>query len=473
MNIFINSLWIFSIFSFLGWFFQFITRLIKHKKLSDPGFITLPFSISTGACSVLIYLAFSHTKNLFMVFFGAMISITVVKYIFSLLFEKIFNFKWKDYSKKKLNLNGYVTLFDAVCYGVAAVFMVGAAFTPIKTLAADMPRWVAILIPAIITGLIISDFIISIITVVHLRRNLKQMSNLADLLDDNNDGQSNEDILNDYEKRMVKNKLFRKRLVNAFPDMQSLNYEKQLEDIKEYFEIVREKNNEVYEKTYENEKDKPFAVGLTFTKLFWLFFTGCIAGTILETIWAFFTLGHFEIRVGMVWGPFIPVYGGGAVLITLCLYRLHKAPDLVIYLASAVIGATFEYFCSYFQEKLLGTVSWDYSDTPFNIDGRTNLMFGLIWGLLGLFWLRYAYPMFCRCVEKIPKKIGSPLTIVLVVFMAVNGIVSIAAVHRHTQRENGIKADNVVAQCIDNVFTDEYMDFIFPNMCKPEDWGRK
>jgi uncharacterized membrane protein len=407
-----------------------------------------------------------------MIFFGTAILLTALKFTFSLLFEKLFGFKWEDYSKKKFNLNGYVGLFDAIAYGALSLLMVLFAFNPIKALASAMPFWLSILIPAIITGLVISDFFITIITIIHLKRNLRQMSNISELLEDNTSNKSDDELRAVYEKRMVTNKMFRKRLVKAFPDMESVNYEKQLEELKIRFDVIRERNDEVYETKIEKNEEKPFSYGLSFTKLFWLFFVGSFAGTILETIWGFCTLGHFELRVGLVWGPFIPVYGGGAVLITLCLYKLHKASDLIVYLASAIIGATFEYFCSYFQEKLLGTVSWDYSDTPFNIDGRTNLMFALIWGLLGLFWLRYAYPTFSRWIEKIPKKIGNILTIILVIFMIVDSAFSLGAVYRQTQRHKGIEATNIVAETLDNWFNDNYMSFVFPHMSAPEDWGK-
>lgn len=94
--------------------------------------------------------------------------------------------------------------------------------------------------------------------------------------------------------------------------MESLNYEKQLSDLKKYFDIIREKNNETYERKIENDSEKPFAYGLCFSKLFWLFMIGSIFGTVLETIWVIVMDGHFEMRVGMVLGPFIPVYGGGS-----------------------------------------------------------------------------------------------------------------------------------------------------------------
>lgn len=226
----------------------------------------------------------------------------------------------------------------------------------------------------------------------------------------------------------------------------------------------------MYRNRTEIAEDIPFAYGLSFAKLFWLFLVGSFIGTILETIWALVTLGRFEMRVGMVWGPFIPVYGGGAVAITVCLYKLRKSNALIIYLASAVIGAAFEYLSSYITEVFFGVISWDYSNTLLNLDGRTNLMFAMIWGFLGLVWLRYVYPTFSRLIEKIPKKTGNYITALLVIFMIINSIMSVAAVHRMRQRAENKPATSKFTQWVDDTFGDDYMSFMFPNMAPPEEW---
>ena len=233
---------------------------------------------------------------------------------------------------------------------------------------------------------------------------------------------------------------------------------------KEYHKRLMKRNREVYEKSIENKEDRPFAYGLCFSKLFWLFFIGSLFGTILETFYALIFDGHFEIRTGMVIGPFIPVYGGGAVLITLCLYKLYKLNNFLIFLASAFIGAAFEYLCSYLQEMILGTISWDYSDTPFNIDGRTNLAYGIVWGILGLLWLRYIYPFISRMIEKIPKKYGRKLTITLFIIMTIGGILTSFAIARKSMREDNIPPKTVIGEFCDNVFNDDYMDIVFPHM---------
>lgn len=266
-----------------------------------------------------------------------------------------------------------------------------------------------------------------------------------------------------------------RRLMNAFPSLREKRVDRSLGKLREQLRLISEKSEEraaerqkrveeQYEEKIPEGAEKPFGCGLCFTKLFWLFMIGNVAGFLMETFWAFFIQRRVELRVGLVWGPFIPVYGFGAVIMTLLLYRFYKKRDLVTFAAAAVVGAAFEYFCSLFQELAFGTVSWEYSGTTANIGGRTNLMYALIWGVLGLLWVKDFYPRISKLIEKIPKKIGSPLTVILCVFMIADMFVSGTAVIRRGQRMKGIPANGGYEMWLDKHFDDKYLDFVYPNM---------
>ncbi len=266
-----------------------------------------------------------------------------------------------------------------------------------------------------------------------------------------------------------------RRLMNAFPSLREKRVDSSLGRLREQLKLISEKSEEraaerqkrveeQYEEKIPEGAEKPFGCGLCFTKLFWLFMIGNVAGFLMETFWAFFVQRRVELRVGLVWGPFIPVYGFGAVIMTLLLYRFYKKRDLVTFAAAAVVGAAFEYFCSLFQELAFGTVSWEYSGTTANIGGRTNLMYALIWGVLGLLWVKDFYPRISKLIEKIPKKIGSPLTVILCVFMIADMFVSGTAVIRRGQRMKGIPANGGYEMWLDKHFDDKYLDFVYPNM---------
>ena len=266
-----------------------------------------------------------------------------------------------------------------------------------------------------------------------------------------------------------------RRLMKAFPSLREKRVDSSLGRLREQLKLISEKSEEraaerqkrveeQYEEKIPEGAEKPFGCGLCFTKLFWLFMIGNVAGFLMETFWAFFIQRRVELRVGLVWGPFIPVYGLGAVIMTLLLYRFYKKRDLVTFAAAAVVGAAFEYFCSLFQELAFGTVSWEYSGTTANIGGRTNLMYALIWGVLGLLWVKDFYPRISKLIEKIPKKIGSPLTVILCVFMIADMFVSGTAVIRRGQRMKGIPANGGYEMWLDKHFDDKYLDFVYPNM---------
>ena len=253
----------------------------------------------------------------------------------------------------------------------------------------------------------------------------------------------------------------RRRLLRCFPDVRKSAYVKRISD---RIDNVKNINMNVYKEVHKNKAERNFAAGFCFTKLFYLFLTGCVLGTAFETIWCVATLGRFEMRVGMVYGPFIPVYGFGVCFLTIALYKLYKFNDAKVFVISGIIGAAFEYFCSWFQEKAFGTVSWDYSNSPFNIHGRTNLMYAIIWGGLGLLWVRFLYPLFSKLIEKIPEKFGYYITVILVVFMVFDIFISCAATYRWQQRKNGVPATNSFEIFLDKNLDDKYMEWVFPHM---------
>ena len=175
-------------------------------------------------------------------------------------------------------------------------------------------------------------------------------------------------------------------------------------------------------------------------------------------------VSRLELGLWLVLGPFILVYGFGAVAITLFLYKMYNQKDSLIFIASMVIGGGFEYLCSFLQQAVFGTVSWEYSDSPLNISGRTNLLYSFFWGVLGLLWVKDMYPVLSRAIQKIPKKIGKPLTIGVTIFMAVDILLSSGAVYRQSERINRIPATNPVQTFFDTWFPDEFLEIIYPHM---------
>lgn len=214
----------------------------------------------------------------------------------------------------------------------------------------------------------------------------------------------------------------------------------------------------------EKTGERSFAAGMNFYKLFWVFFIGCFLGVVVETAWCLITKHQFESRQGLIYGPFNLVYGFGTFLLTVCLSWLMKKGALWVLFGGMVIGDVFEYFCSFLQEAMFGTVSWQYDHLPMSINGRITLKYSIFWGLLALVWMKFLYPCLSRWVEKIPNHIGKSLTWILLIFMIFNTLISGMAVARMSQRHDGIPAQGKVAQFLDRHYPDDLMHAVYPNM---------
>ena len=199
-----------------------------------------------------------------------------------------------------------------------------------------------------------------------------------------------------------------------------------------------------------------------FLKLFWIFVFGCIMGYVMEVIFNFVRTGEFETRQGLIYGPFAPVYGIGTLVFYLILPKFKKMWQ--VFLVSGVLGGVTEYLCSYFQEKLFGTISWDYSNQFFNFNGRTSILYCLVWGALGVAFIKFVYPYFDKIFDKVLYKIGTKvITAFAVVFMIFNISISSLAAQREYERREHIEAGSRMDVFLDEHFPDEILDEVYRN----------
>ncbi|MBQ9414276.1 MAG: putative ABC transporter permease, partial [Clostridia bacterium] len=178
-------------------------------------------------------------------------------------------------------------------------------------------------------------------------------------------------------------------------------------------------------------------------KLFWIFVIASVLGVILEVAYGWVTHGQYESRSGLVYGPFNPVYGIGGVCMTCGLSRIAPKHAVISFAVAAVIGSAVEYACSLAQELAFGSVSWEYGDLPFNLNGRVSLLYACFWGILGCGWIYVGYPAVMRLIDRIPFTLGRMLAWILAVWLLADAAISIAAVYRMAERRYGVPATNV------------------------------
>ena len=225
-------------------------------------------------------------------------------------------------------------------------------------------------------------------------------------------------------------------------------------------------------------------IKLNYFNLFWVFFVCSVLGLILEEVWHMVVVdpGVYQDRAGMLFGPFSPIYGFGAVLMTMALNRFYKKNPLIIFLVSALIGGAFEVFVGWFMQTSFGVVSWSYSHIrlfgmpdPIAVltGGRTCTPFACMWGLGGLIWIKVLLPRLLQLINMIPWKRRYSATVILTAVMLIDGVMTLQSLDYWYQRVNGTVRNIPVAQFYDKHFDNEYMENRFQSMTmSPKDATR-
>lgn len=197
--------------------------------------------------------------------------------------------------------------------------------------------------------------------------------------------------------------------------------------------------------------------------IFWVFIIGSMIGYGVETIVAIIQKGHFASRQGLLYGPLIPVYGVGLVSYYLVISKIKDKSNLKIFIITMVLGGIVEYLFSFFQEKFFGTVSWDYSNLWFNLNGRTSLLHCLYWGTGGVLFVKYVYPFIEKLINKIDILALKQITVILLVLLAFDVGISCIAANRQRERIEGVVANSSLDRFCDEYYPDSVMDYIYSN----------
>ena len=216
-------------------------------------------------------------------------------------------------------------------------------------------------------------------------------------------------------------------------------------------------------------------IKLNFFNLFWVFMVCCVLGLIIEVIFHMVWVdpGVYQDRAGLLFGPFSPIYGFGAVLLTVALNRFYKKNFLVIFIVSAIIGGVFEAAVGWWMQTSFGAIAWAYSyellpgiPDPMAIlfAGRTSTPFMLMWGTLGLFWIKVCLPRLLKLINLIPWKMRYSLTAVATALMLVNGVMTLQALDCWFCRVSGLEPSSPVEQFYAEHFDNAYMEHRFQTM---------
>lgn len=208
-------------------------------------------------------------------------------------------------------------------------------------------------------------------------------------------------------------------------------------------------------------KDKIAKIINLIIKIFWIFVIGSVFGFFAEMLYGIVYTRTFVIRQGLVYGPFVQIYGIGAVAYYLLITKV-KDPKQAFF-TGMIMGGMLEYLCSFFQEIFFGTISWDYSNMFMNFNGRTCFLYCFYWGMIAVIFLKIIYPWLEKIEPLIRKKAIRIFTVFFMIFMTFDIVISCMAGNRQQERRKQIPPKNRMDVFLDQTYPDEYLDRVYNN----------
>ncbi len=156
-----------------------------------------------------------------------------------------------------------------------------------------------------------------------------------------------------------------------------------------------------------------------------LFFIYAFAGWCMEVILKYRQYHRF-INRGFLTGPVCPIYGCGAVLITVIIGSLSSVESglVMTFALSFVICGAVEYLTSLVLEKIFHARWWDYSTKPMNLHGRVWIGNLLLFGVAGVGIIHILNPALYRFMGLFLLKAREIVSVILLVVIAADFVIS-------------------------------------------------
>ena len=403
------------IYSFIGWCIEVAVIAVAEHRFANRGILNLPLCLSYGIIMVLlIIMTRERTDHGFIMFGICLVVISATEFLSGYLAKRLFRRQLWDYMNLSLFggqwENVVVSLLLSFCFFTFLKIIHPFVFTLIHLIPRTLRHSISI-------GLLIALGLDLIMVIPSFSKTKNRIGTFI------------------YTR-------IRNRLDRAYPGSVSLDEDARPEEA-------------------EDGGKEVFAPGICFDKLVWVFMLFGVAGNLVETVVVRYQTGIWMRRASLLFTPVSIVWGFGGVLFMIMLSHMAFREDRYVFIGGFLLGGSFEYMCSVITETFLGTKFWDYSSMPFNFNGRTNLLFCFLWGFVAMLWLKVIYPKISCQIEKIPVVVGKAVTIVTVILLCFDMVLTSAVMFRASRRRTDPHPHN---------FLEEYMDENYPDAVVKRHW---
>lgn len=231
---------------------------------------------------------------------------------------------------------------------------------------------------------------------------------------------------------------------------------------------MKKQDNSINKNT-EIDTDKKEKNNLKIHNNLWYFIIFSLLGLIFEFI-LYLIMNKTVGARGVYLGPLCFIYGITALIMIKLLEPLnHTRAKLLI--VSILLVSIIQYVFSFILECSYGAKLWDYSGITANLNGRVCLLYSIIAGLIMAIFIKHIKKHTDNLINKFKGKPSKTIDIILIVILIIEILFTIWGfiVYSRNAKEtlngrNYISNNNIVEKFENNVFTNERMGKLFPNM---------
>lgn len=178
--LFINYLWFFIIYSFLGWGIEVAFHTVTQGKFVNRGFLNGPVCPIYGfGMIILLYFLTPLTKSFILLFIGSVILTSTLEFITGFLLEKVFNDKWWDYSDKPFNIKGYICLSFSIMWGIGAVFVIDIIHPTVYKFISIFNNNLGNILISLFVSYFVADFVVTLLGILKINKRFKVLDKMT------------------------------------------------------------------------------------------------------------------------------------------------------------------------------------------------------------------------------------------------------------------------------------------------------
>ena len=170
----------FFVYGFFGWCSEVAFAAVKERNFVNRGFLNGPLCPIYGiGVTAIVTLMDAYMDNLLLLFLLSGILVTALEWVTGFLLEVLFHHKWWDYSKMPLNLNGYVCLPFSLLWGAACTLIVKYIHPLLWKLLSLIPLWLGIFLLGVLSAALAVDLYVTVTGILKLNKRLERLDEIA------------------------------------------------------------------------------------------------------------------------------------------------------------------------------------------------------------------------------------------------------------------------------------------------------